>query len=172
MNTSKIAFAHDEAKTDINPSVGDYKSRMMNSVPKVIALVLIILGIIYLISSTAKKALQNEAARTKSVTQAPQEVSALHGEASGTFTLNTNTWQGVTRLEGGYEIGGKMLTPGVRWQVRLDKDDNRIYDLLPTDWAKSTTNVTTTPFNIREWRIKPGEAITNATFAWYAKKVR
>ena len=83
----------------------------------------------------------------------------------GDFTLtSTNEWQGVSSFDPTKRIVGKMLTPNVWRQVRLDTDDARIYTLPPSNL--STGHVEFPEFNTIEWRLRPGDAVTQALQAW------
>lgn len=78
------------------------------------------------------------------------------------ITLNDREWQGISCFDSSKQIVGEMLTRGVRWQVRLDRDDKLIFPVNPVG-GSGQPNVKLPDANINEWRIMPGETTKEAT---------
>lgn len=77
----------------------------------------------------------------------------------GVVDINTYEWKGILCSEPHMRMTATILTKGVWWQARLDRDDSRIIDLSPKDSGGKTCDITD-PFHVLEWRIKSGQSIT------------
>jgi hypothetical protein len=86
--------------------------------------------------------------------------------SSGVIEINKDEWRGVTCLDGRMRIDGKLLTSGVWWEVRLDKDDGRIHPLYPRNYSPGKRLEITNGFNIMEWRIRSDQTIDHAQVIW------
>jgi|GEM_PF-4315233 len=78
---------------------------------------------------------------------------------SGTLELNSVSWKGMT-AESGECLDAKILTGDVWWEIRLDRDNDRIYRLYPKDWdgKKRMDDPDGRGASYVEWRIAPGQA--------------
>jgi hypothetical protein len=85
---------------------------------------------------------------------------------SGVLTINSYEWHGVACLKPGWHITGRILTKNVWCHVRLDKDDTRVFTLHPDDGQTKDTLVITNPFNVMEWKVLPGQSVTQGNVAW------
>lgn len=73
-----------------------------------------------------------------------------------TLHLDTNTWQGVV-VDANHRVDAKLLTDDLERQVRLNGDDQRIYDRPAENWKRNEHWEIKGPVNLIEWRIKPGQ---------------
>ncbi len=110
---------------------------------------------------------------------APQEqpmlpvvaVSTQKQPLRGQIELNSTTWQGVI-VDSTECVDAKNLTDNVWWEMRLDKDDGRIFRLYPRNWnEKSILKIPDSKgANIVEWRIVAGQALTHGTLVYALHK--
>ena len=85
---------------------------------------------------------------------------------SDTIEIVKRDWHGVTCTDDRMRIDGKILTTNVWWEVRLDKDDGRIYPLYPKNYSPGKHLEITNDFNVMEWRIKSDQTNDYAIVAW------
>ena len=80
--------------------------------------------------------------------------------SSSIATITQTEWRGVTAGLN-KRIEAEILTPGVTWLVRLDKDDNCIHPIYPTGGHVEVGTHTN-----QQWMIKPGQAVREALVRW------
>lgn len=85
---------------------------------------------------------------------------------SGVMEINNRDWRGVVNNDDRMRIDAKMLTEGVHWEVRLDRDDRRIHPMYPKGWKPGSHLEITNDFSVMEWRIKSGQEKDRAEIAW------
>jgi hypothetical protein len=84
---------------------------------------------------------------------------------SGVMDIDDVEWRGVVVVGPSQHVIGKIITKGVWWRVRLDRDPNRVYTLYPDDGRKSS-NLDVGPYNVMEWSILPGQAVKKGQVVW------
>jgi len=75
-------------------------------------------------------------------------------------------WQEVVCLDGSKHIDFSILVDNVHWLVRMDRDDNRVYNMYPRNWKPGSHLEITNSANVVEFSIKPGQAVEKAPIAW------
>ena len=88
---------------------------------------------------------------------------------SGIVEINDREWKGAKCDDPNMHFVWNMLTDDVRWEVRLNRDDNRVFPCYPANWKPGSSLNITVPFNVVEWRIVPGQAITKGSVSWSVK---
>lgn len=148
-DTTKVAFSHD-GTTELNPKTSKpgWLGKVTDSGPKMIALSIAILGLFLL--WTLNRSSLTEKIRSIGQTRSTGMPS------EGPLHLDT-TWRNGLIVDSAHDIDVKLLTDGVWWQERLDRDDSKVYDLYPRNWSGGRTNIVTSPANFVEYRIKPGQ---------------
>lgn len=73
----------------------------------------------------------------------------------------------------GKHIKAMLIEPNnAFWQIRLDQDDNMIYTLHPNNAPESDHLDFKKGFSMMEWRIKPGQGISNGKVRWELSRIR
>lgn len=85
---------------------------------------------------------------------------------SGVMEINNRDWRGVVNNDDRMRIDAKMLTEGVYWEVRLDRDDRRFHPMYPKGWKPGSHLEITNDFSVMEWRVKSGQEKDRAEIAW------
>jgi hypothetical protein len=91
---------------------------------------------------------------------------AQRQSSSGIIELCQTEWRGVTCQEPGRRIDGEILTDGVWWEVRFNRDEKQVYSMYPGNLKPGSQVNFTNGCAVVEWRIKPGEKITLAKLSW------
>jgi hypothetical protein len=84
-------------------------------------------------------------------------------ESTNLFDLDQTNWRGVTSVDTNKVIHGIMISRGIVWEIRCDRDNSKIYTCYPAGWTAHPP-VIIPPSNTHEWRIKAGQVFTNAQF--------
>jgi hypothetical protein len=79
-----------------------------------------------------------------------------------TLTLNDTDWQGVTNFDASKKVRATNTTEGVRWQIRIDRDDRNIHNIGPLD-SKELAPIILPDGLIAEYRVLPGQSVKRAT---------
>ena len=85
---------------------------------------------------------------------------------SGILEVNSREWRGVVNNDDRMRTDMKMLTEGVYWEVRLDRDNRRIHQMYPKGWKPGSHLEITNDFTVMECRITPGQEKDRAEIAW------
>lgn len=88
---------------------------------------------------------------------------------SGIIIAKHGEWQSVSSFN--YRIDMSMLDYDIRWLVRLDGDDNRVYHMYPRGWRPGSHLEETNGFNVIEVKLPDDEPAATARIAW-AKSAR
>ena len=88
--------------------------------------------------------------------------------STGFFTITTDEWLGLSCFNLNKTITYYVLTDGVSWQVRFDRDTNKIYTLHPRN-GNGRHEKFQIPYapNRTEWRVEPGQKTTRADIQWF-----
>ena len=78
-----------------------------------------------------------------------------------TQILTQTEWKGVRPITYGERIEWEMLTPHVSWQIRLNKDDTKVYTFRPGE-----TDTELPECRIAEGRITPGQTTASGVIVW------
>lgn len=174
---TKIAFENESTKGELNPRPQQKEkegslSKVINNTTKLITVVVIIFLVLilwYLNRGTISMG-STAISTSQSVTSAPVKPSNEQPR-EGTIEIDSTTWRGM--FCGSSDcLDSKILTDDVWWEVRMDKDDNRIIPLYPKNWDKKKFVVVPEAqgANYLEWRIKPGQQISHGIIAFALHK--
>ena len=80
---------------------------------------------------------------------------------------NSDDWgKELIAVSSAHSVHADIVTDNVWWQVRLDKNDARVYDLYPRNWTGNYKNIETAPAYTSQYRIRPGQSVSRGRIAY------
>ena len=119
-----------------------------------------VIGVLLIIFFTWPAKTEEEKAREASKQVAPESQ-----PTSGVVIAIPGVWQGFTCVDGTKHANYNILVDNVYWEVRFDRDDNRIRPMYPRNLNPGSYDKVPVSANVFEFRIKPGQ-VKSAPIAW------
>lgn len=109
-----------------------------------------------------------ESGKGKSIISNTSSQSQQSSPTSGVVEVDDVKWVGKVLMDSTKRLDARLVQPNdTYWQVRMDRNDQRIHTLFPNNAPDDRhLEITLGSWNVMEWRILPGQPVKKGTVAW------